>query len=96
MLSEEMQQIFLVMGQGRALWSADSGPSCGGPTLCWAVQLAVCARALCALRECSQPQPLHLAGFVPSSALGLELGLFPLLSWFLLACLGARSGTKGF
>lgn len=65
-----------------------------GPTLGWAGQLAVCACALCAFRECSPPLPLQLAGFVPSGALGLQLGLFPLLGWFLLECLGARSGAK--
>lgn len=63
------------------------------PCLYWAAQLAVCARALCAFRECSPPPPPPLTGFVPSGALGLEMGLFPLLVW--LACLRARSGAKG-
>lgn len=45
----------------------------------WAVQLAGCAGALCATLEHSPPQPLCLAAFGPRCALGLELGLFPML-----------------
>lgn len=43
-----------------------------------AVQLVVCAGALCAFPEHSPPQPLSLAASVPRHNT-LELGLFPML-----------------
>lgn len=50
---------------------------CGSPAPPWAVQLVVCAGALCAFPEHSPHQPLCLAAFMPRRALGLQLGLFP-------------------
>lgn len=71
-------------------WSEPRGPALG-----WAVQLAVCACALHAFRECSPPLPLNLAGFASSGTLGLELHLFTLLGWFLLGMPRNKEWSQG-